>query len=252
MGRIIIAIIVVLIVFGCIFYKSYHRDNESQNAKSAEGNQIEEQHPIETGYRTSAVNDISNLINEQIVASIRKCESKEDVQYKLIEAETAVERKIQQTRAVVQEARQQGYIKLSTEWMKRFDELIEVSNTLNQNLILENNRKLQMNKFYRYNDLWFRSMLMGDIAYNDYTSALASLDEIGTVLVSIDKGKIHVGRTEKTKLYEIKDAFKEARDVLLKRVQAINAQTATLRDKIGAECGERGKQWWSERMRGRT
>ncbi len=193
----------------------------------------------------------SGKSNSEIVASIRRCKSKEDVPYKLIEAETVVEQKVQQSRTIVREAERQGYIKVSTVWMERFNELVEVSNTLNQNLILENERRTQMDRFYRYNDIWYRSVLMGNIAFNDYQSAKASLDEIGTVIDAIDRGRMRVNWDQKTKLYEIQDTFKKAKDILLKRVQSINAHTAAFRDKIGNECGERGRQWRAERMKGR-
>ena len=53
----------------------------------------------------------------------------------------------------------------------------------------------------------------------------------------------------KAQIFSAKDALKELRKVFLNRVHELNKETAVLRDKIGRECGERGRRWREERMR---
>ncbi len=193
----------------------------------------------------------SSKTNSDIVSAIRQCKSAEDVAVRLSEAEAAIDRKVQESRSIVQEAQREGYLKVNTEWMNRFDELVNVSNTLNENLSIEMDRRMNLDRFHRYNNIWFRSVLMSDLVYDDYMHAKQSLDEIGQVLVSIGKGQMKVSYAQKNQFYEMKDMFKSARDLLYKRLLSINEHTKKFREKIGNECGERGRQWRAERMRGR-
>ena len=184
--------------------------------------------------------------------NIQECISSDDIQYRIDAASQELEKRVEKSRELVEAAKRQGYITVSTAWMDRFNQMVEVSNTLNQNLIYENQRRLQNDKFHRYTSLHYRSMLMGDLAHQDYLEAKKGRDQIGDLLVAIGKKQVKVSQAEKTNYYQIKDAFKESTSFLYERMKGINNHTAELRDKIGRECGERGAQWRRERMKGRS
>ena len=140
------------------------------------------------------------------------------------------------------------YIKASTAWTERFQELTNVSYTLNKNLEYENQRRLANDKFHRYTSLHFRSFIMSNIAYSDYIDSKKVRDEISNLLVAIGKGEVRVSPHDKKELYNIKDVCVKTTKCLYERMVSIQTKTGILRDKIRDECGKRGIEWYKKNI----
>lgn len=178
--------------------------------------------------------------------TVRDCISSDDLQFKIDTYQKELDDELEKSKKLIQEAKRKGYIKASTAWTDRFHELTNVSNTLNRNLEYENSRKLAADKFHRYTSLHFRSVILGNIAYTDYTASKKVRDEIGELLVSIGKGQVRISSTEKRELYNIKDTCVKTTKYLYDRMVSIQEKTGKLRDKIRDECGQRGKEWYKK------
>lgn len=231
----VIFIVIIIIVAIVILLANNNTDSNYKNNTS----------------NTNTSNYATNM-QRRSTHSLKDCISYDDLRYNIDTKQRQLEAQVEKNKQLVEEAKRQGYLTVSTAWMNRFNQLVEVSNTLNQNLIYENQRRLQNDKFHRYTDLHFRSMIMGNLAYEDYLEAKKGRDQISDVLVDIGKKKTHVSHSEKERLYQIKDMFKESTSFLYNRMTSINNETGKLRDKIGRECGERGRNWRNERMKGRN
>lgn len=95
----------------------------------------------------------------------------------------------------------------------------------------------------------YRSVILGNLAYEDYIDSKKIRDEISGVLVLIGKGEIKISSEEKVKLYTIKDISVKTTRYLYKRMISIRKNTGFLRDKIRDECGPRGRKWYDKNRR---
>lgn len=84
-------------------------------------------------------------------------------------------------------------------------------------------------------------MIATDITYKEYLKINANFEVINKLIANIAKTGLRT-RMSKDQIYSAKDSLKELRKTFLNRVHQLNQQTATLRDKIGNECGTRGRQ----------
>ena len=180
--------------------------------------------------------------------TIKDCTSKEDLEFKIDTYQKNIEEELLKSKKAIQEAKRKGYIKASVEWTNRFQELNRVSYTLEKNLEYENSKKLNLDKFHRYTSLHFRSMIIGNLAYDDYCASKKVRDELNNLLVAIGKKKVNVSSKEKKELYDIKDTSVKTTKYLYERMISFQDKTAKLRDKIGFECGERGRTWYEKIM----
>lgn len=180
--------------------------------------------------------------------TLKDCTSKEDFEFKIGTYQKSIEDELLRNKNILQEAKEKGYIKTNIEWTNRFQELNEVSYTLEKNLEYENSKKLNADKFHRYANLHFRSMIIGNLAYEDYISSKKVRDELGSLLVDIGKKKVYVNSKEKKKLYDIKDTAVKTTKYLYERMISIQNETGNLRDKIRDECGSRGKEWYKKNI----
>lgn len=183
--------------------------------------------------------------------SLQECKSHEDIEFKVDTYQRSLNQELEKNKQIIKTAKRKGYIKANIEWTDRFQEFTNVSNTLYKNLEYENARKLSADKFHRYTSLHYRSVLLGNIAYEDYMDSKRGRDEIGELLVAIGKKQVKVSPEEKRELYEIKDTYKNTTKYLYDRMIAVQRKTAELREKIGVECGQRGREWHTKIMRNR-
>ena len=179
-------------------------------------------------------------------STLNDCISEEDLSFQIDDRQKALEQELSKSREKIAEAKRKGYIKASVTWTERFDRFTEVSNTLYKNLEYENSKKLVQSKFHRYTSLHFRSMLLGDLAHQDYMESKKIRDEIGGLLVEIGKKKVTVSRADKAELYQIKDTCVKTTKYLYDRMVKVQLQTRKLKEKIRDECGARGREWYDK------
>jgi len=182
--------------------------------------------------------------------SIEDCISSEDVQYQLTYEQQRIIQAVEKNKKEIKNAITTANGAINTAWLNSYERIIKVSTNLDSNLNYHARKNLETSKFQYYTGLWFRSMLAADIVHKEFQEIDTSFREINSLILSVKNGK-HVGIQKKI-IYESKDNIKELRGIFLTRLQGMNRNTATLRDKIGQECGERGRQWRDERMRNRS
>lgn len=179
---------------------------------------------------------------------IEDCISKEDFQYQTSYEVKRVISAVESSKTAIKNATAVANNNVSTAWLNSYEKVIRISSNLDENLKYYSNRSLEQSKFHYYTGLHFRSMIAADITYKEYLKINANFEAINKLIVDIGK----TGRkTEMSKeqIYAAKDSLKEIRKAFLNKVHQLNQQTATLRDKIGRECGIRGEEWRAERMR---
>lgn len=187
---------------------------------------------------------IARLLKKRKNSALKKCISQDDLKFKVDAQQKRIEKEVVDNKRKIKAAKRKGYIKASITWIDNFQELTEVANTLNKNLEYENAKRLRLDKFHRYTSLHFRSLLLGNIAYEDYIASKKVRNEIKEMLDNVKKGLVNIPVTEKEQLYELKSVCINTTQYLYDRMIAIQNETAKLREKIGCECGEKGKAWY--------
>lgn len=182
--------------------------------------------------------------------NIEDCISKEDIQYQLSVQQRTIVKKVNDNKEEIKQALNLANNRVNTEWLNSYEKVAKVSENLEFNLRNYARNNLENSKFHYYSSLWFRSMLAADLVHREFKEIDASFNEINKLILSIKKGN-NIGLNKKV-IYESKDIIKEVRITTLNRVHELNQNTAVLRNKIGKECGERGRQWYEERMRNRN
>ena len=179
---------------------------------------------------------------------IEDCISTDDRQYQISYETQRIIDSIEESKTTIKNAITVANATVSTAWLNSYARIIKISNNLDENLKYYSQKKLEISKFQYYTSLHFRSMIAADIAYKEYRNIDDSYNEINKLIVNMAQTKKNIG-ISKTQVYAAKDAMKELRKTFLNRVHELNHQTELLRDKIGQECGERGRKWREDRMR---
>ena len=180
--------------------------------------------------------------------TIEKCISKEDIQYQTDYETKQIIATIEKNKTEIERVLKETKKNVNTAWLNSYNNIITISSNLNENLKYHSQRNLEQSKFQYYTSLHFRSMIAADITYKEFLRIHESFDTINNLIVSLAQ---HNGKTNisKAQIYATKDSLKQLRKIFLNRVHTLNRQTAVLRDKIGRECGIRGKQWRAERLK---
>lgn len=210
-----------LLIF--VFIKKRKTDNNSSNDK----------------------NTYSPIRNPQ---RIEDCVSTEDVQYQISSDTQRVIDNVEASKNMLKSAIVAANNEVNTAWLNSYEKVIKISTNLDKNLKYHAKNNLEQSKFHYYTSLHFRSMIAADIVYKEFCEINANFNDINNLIVTIAKTRNTTGLS-KAQIFSAKDTLKELRKVFLNRVHELNKETEILRDKIGIECGERGRRWWEERMR---
>lgn len=226
---IIITIIVILIVIAVV---RWLLSSEQSNNYSNDNRR----------YTTQTMNRIR---------TIDDCISTDDIQYQLSMDEQKIVVSMQRSKNEIQRALSLANSVVSTAWLNSYEKVITISSNLDSNLNYHASRNLEISKFQYYTSLHFRSMIAADIVHNEFSEIDASFKELNQLIVRLKNSPRGNTGISKSAIYDSKDSVKALHQVFLSRVQEMNRNTAMLRDKIGNECGERGRAWRAERMRNR-
>lgn len=184
---------------------------------------------------------------EPVLKSIEECISQDDIKFETDKADQEIIEVIQKNKKQIADTLKKANQKLDLSWMDSYHNILKVSNALDRNLIFYSRKVLEQNKFHYYTQLHFRSMRAADFVYKEY-------EKVGMSLFAIKEFENHIKKNPAIKkeykkmISSQRDQIGSIRNYYLKRVQSLNAQTAKLRDKIGAECGKRGYEWRLKRM----
>lgn len=183
--------------------------------------------------------------------TIDECISPEDLKFQMDQAEEEILNTIQKNRQEIRETLKKANQTVDVSWIDSCNKILRVSNTLDNNLYYYKRKNLETSKFQYYVSLHYRSMIAADISYVEYEKIDKSFREINNFIVRM-KSRSEFRGSYKARVHEQKDQIKLLRNLYLNRLHNMNHQTGELRDKIGSECGERGKKWWLERTRHRN
>lgn len=181
---------------------------------------------------------------------IEDCVSRDDLQFQVSYDTAQVILEVQQSKHEINEVLSQANCAVNSAWLRSYEKVLRISTTLDNNLKYHAARNLEYSKFQYYTNLHFRSMIAANITYAEYKKVDACCKELNRTFgknktprknMSISTARVNTTRNTLWKL----------RNTLLSRVRELNHQTGILRDKVGLECGERGKQWRAARMRNR-
>ncbi len=179
---------------------------------------------------------------------IEDCVSTEDIQYQISSETQRIIDTVEESKDVIKNAMAAANREINTAWLNSYEKVIKISANLDENLRYYAKNNLVQSKFQYYAGLHFRSMIAADIVHKEYCEIDANFNDINNLIVTIAKTQNTTGLS-KAQIFSAKDALKELRKIFLNRVRELNKETAILRDKIGQECGERGRRWREERMR---
>lgn len=179
---------------------------------------------------------------------IEDCVSTEDVQYQISSDTQRVIDNVEASKNMLKSAIVAANNEVNTAWLNSYEKVIKISTNLDKNLKYHAKNNLEQSKFHYYTSLHFRSMIAADIVYKEFCEINANFNDINNLIVTIAKTRNTTGLSN-AQIFSAKDTLKELRKVFLNRVHELNKETEILRDKIGIECGERGRRWWEERMR---
>ncbi len=179
---------------------------------------------------------------------IEDCVSTEDIQYQISSETQRIIDTVEESKEVIKSAMTAANREINTAWLNSYEKVIKISANLDENLRYYAKNNLVQSKFQYYASLHFRSMIAADIVHKEYCEIDANFNDINNLIVTIAKTQNTTGLS-KAQIFSAKDALKELRKIFLNRVRELNKETAILRDKIGQECGERGRRWREERMR---
>lgn len=180
--------------------------------------------------------------------TIEECISEEDLKFHMDQAEEEILNVIKKNKEAIKDTLRKANQTIDVSWLDSCNKILSVSNTLDNNLAYYGRKNLETSKFQYYANLHFRSMVAADIVYSEYKKIDESFTEINKFIVRM-KSRSEFRGNYKTQVHGQKDQIKSIRNFYLNRVHNMNHETEVLRDKIGAECGERGKRWWRDRTR---
>lgn len=215
--------ILFLVLFIFVFIKKRKTDNNSSYDK----------------------NTYSTIRNPQ---RIEDCLSTEDVQYQISSDTQRVIDNVEASKNMLRSAIVAANNEVNTAWLNSYEKVIKISANLDKNLKYHAKSNLEQSKFHYYTSLHFRSMIAADIVHKEFCEINANFNDINNLILTIAKTGNTTGLS-KAQIFSSKDTLKELRKIFLNRVHELNRETAILRDKIGKECGERGRRWREERMR---
>ena len=202
--------------------------------------QNSKKHSTKTHYRTP--------YNNRQVNTIDDCISIQDKQFSQSQRAKQVINAIESSKQTINKAILDADSNINTYWLNSYKKIVNISENLESNLKLYTNSTLEQSRFQYYTSLHYRSMIAANIVYKEYEQVNRSFDAINKYIVELKNGK-KPSSISKSEVYKAKDTLKLLRNTLLNQVHEMNQRTGVLRDKIGEECGERGRQWRLERLK---
>ncbi|MDO5433845.1 hypothetical protein [Eubacterium sp.] len=180
---------------------------------------------------------------------IEDCLSNQDVQFALTKSEQEILESIKRNKNKINKVTQYSNKKINTTWINSYEKVLKTANTLNENLKYNQRVNMEKSKFHYYTNLHFRSMIAANIVYNEYIEIKKSYNEMNNLIVVFKRNNFR--DVSQNDIYNTKNQFKNLKELFYNKLEGLNSNTAKIRDKIGAECGERGREWRRNIMKGR-
>lgn len=187
----------------------------------------------------------NNVVNLPVSQNINNCISREDLNFQIDKSDKEIIKVVEDNKKLIAETLAKVNQEIDLSWMESCERILKISNNLQKNLNYYAQRNCEISKFQYYTHLHFRSMIAADIVYNEYKKIKQSCFDINKILYGNNLKLNNYRKQIKKQKYELE----KIKEFYYKRVTDLNDKTATLRDKIGKECGKKGYKWWLERTR---
>lgn len=141
-------------------------------------------------------------------------------------------------------------INIDLSWSENLAELIEATEVVYTNAEMNCGRRLVSERFNYYINLHYRSFTAADLCHAKREEIMVHLNDLKRVISRLNDRSdfLRVDKSTYSQLIALRSNMYDLTDFLAKRRDTLNKQTATIRDKIKNECGERGQRWYSELM----
>ena len=145
-------------------------------------------------------------------------------------------------------------IRIDLSWAENLAELLDITEVVYSNVDLNCQKPLAIQRFYYYTRLHYRSFTAADLCHAKQEEIGHCIDNVNQLLnqLSDRSDPMRVSREDFDQLKALRNSMNTIRKFLCDRRDALNRQTAVIRDKIGRECGEKGKMWYAEIMKNKS
>lgn len=136
-------------------------------------------------------------------------------------------------------------------WSELLGELLEATNIVYSNAELVGKNRMNESRFHYYCQLHFRSHMADQLCRLKIEEIVKDYSKINELIKTLNdrSNPLRLPKNEYDQVVAIKDVMKMSLELLEERSKFLAIQTGIIRDKIGQECGERGRKWWEDLMR---
>ena len=112
------------------------------------------------------------------------------------------------------------------------------------------NRRLTLDRFHYYVHLHYRSFTAADLCHAKLEEIRPYNENLKKIILRLrDRNdSLKVDKNTYNQLISLRNTMGDICNILRQRRDQLNQQTAIIRDKIKAECGERGLIWYNNLM----
>lgn len=141
-------------------------------------------------------------------------------------------------------------VTLDTSWTHNLQELMEVTAIVYSNAELNCQKRLLRERFDYYINLHYRSFTAADLCHAKAKEVMAAKDSCNKLLdrCSSRSDPFRLSKADFDALVAIRNRIGKVHTILTSRRDMLNKQSGLIRDKINAECGERGQRWYADLM----
>ena len=141
-------------------------------------------------------------------------------------------------------------IQIDLSWSENLAELLEATEIVYSNAQMNCNRRLTLDRFHYYVHLHYRSFTAADLCHAKLEEIRPYNENLKKIILRLrDRNdSLKVDKNTYNQLISLRNTMGDICNILRQRRDQLNQQTAIIRDKIKAECGERGLIWYNNLM----
>lgn len=246
MDQLYVIVLIILAIVGILIFINKAAGSSSQNKS------VTQRHTSNS--RSYSTRNSRVVTNQNFVAKLRTLNDVDDIK---VQASPQQRRMISEARnyharkkRVYTTVSSNESIGIDLSWSENLAELLEATEVVYTNAEMSCNRRLVSERFNYYRNLHYRSFTAADLCHAKREEIWSHLSNLRKIVARLNdrSDSLRVDRTTYDQLIALRSTMYDLVDYLGKRRDMLNIQTATIRDKIRNECGERGQRWYNELM----
>ncbi|MEY8330827.1 hypothetical protein AALB81_16140 [Lachnospiraceae bacterium 48-33] len=141
-------------------------------------------------------------------------------------------------------------INIDLSWSENLTELLEATEIVYSNTEMNCNMHLVSERFDYYINLHYRSFTAADLCHAKLDEIRPYDSELKKIISRLNDRNdfLRVDKNTYDQLISLRNTIGDICNLLKQRRDRLNQQTGIIRDKIRAECGQRGKEWYNRLM----